>query len=291
MYFLTESHLLSRIADVDMAVSWVLKPQHRSRVMFQRFMPWWNAQRRKEIAEKKEAEQRKIEEEKRQEAEKILKEQEENEAMLLEEHIQKKPDETEQQNENDDFSGNVEEITRQGELLEEQKDSEFQQKERNTIERLAGKDVQNNSVPEKLEPIEKEIKESESIVKDNRQTEVKNVTIDSKRGTRQVSNQVCVKKDATQVGVQITLKQDPQNGKKGIEIHVNNQVAIKVEANKEVEIKPYGDETKNDSNKKKNLNEICIKIDKLNNFENKDIVKAHSENNKAVTVKDLNEIW
>lgn len=45
-----------RIADVDMAVSWVLKPQHRSRVMFQRFMPWWNALKRKELAEKKEQE-------------------------------------------------------------------------------------------------------------------------------------------------------------------------------------------------------------------------------------------
>ncbi|KPJ18436.1 hypothetical protein RR48_05615 [Papilio machaon] len=42
-----------RIADVEMAVSWVLKPQHRARVMFQRFMPWWNAQKRKELAEKK----------------------------------------------------------------------------------------------------------------------------------------------------------------------------------------------------------------------------------------------
>ncbi|KAL4711243.1 hypothetical protein ACJJTC_019084 [Scirpophaga incertulas] len=42
-----------RIADIDMAVSWVLKPQHRARVMFQRFMPWWNAQKRKEQAEKK----------------------------------------------------------------------------------------------------------------------------------------------------------------------------------------------------------------------------------------------
>ncbi|KPI96397.1 Protein phosphatase 1 regulatory subunit 15A [Papilio xuthus] len=45
-----------RIADVEMAVSWVLKPQHRARVMFQRFMPWWNAQKRKELAEKKEEE-------------------------------------------------------------------------------------------------------------------------------------------------------------------------------------------------------------------------------------------
>lgn len=51
-----------------MAVSWVLKPQHRSRVMFQRFMPWWNAQRRKEIAEKKQRE------EERKEMERIEKE-------------------------------------------------------------------------------------------------------------------------------------------------------------------------------------------------------------------------
>ncbi|XP_068621874.1 uncharacterized protein PPP1R15 [Battus philenor] len=41
-----------RIADVEMAVSWVLKPQHRARIMFQRFMPWWNAQKRIELAEK-----------------------------------------------------------------------------------------------------------------------------------------------------------------------------------------------------------------------------------------------
>lgn len=40
-----------------MAISWVLKPQHRTRVVFQRFRPWWNAQKRKELAEKKEAEE------------------------------------------------------------------------------------------------------------------------------------------------------------------------------------------------------------------------------------------
>ncbi|XP_026483354.2 uncharacterized protein LOC113391573 [Vanessa tameamea] len=47
-----------RIADVEMAISWVLKPQHRARVIFQRFRPWWNAQKRKELAEKKEIEER-----------------------------------------------------------------------------------------------------------------------------------------------------------------------------------------------------------------------------------------
>lgn len=40
-----------------MALSWVLKPQHRSRVMFQRFMPWWNKLKRKELAEKKQREE------------------------------------------------------------------------------------------------------------------------------------------------------------------------------------------------------------------------------------------
>ncbi|CAG9794388.1 unnamed protein product [Diatraea saccharalis] len=42
-----------RIADVDMAVSWVLHPKHRARIMFQRFMPSWNSLKRKELAEKK----------------------------------------------------------------------------------------------------------------------------------------------------------------------------------------------------------------------------------------------
>lgn len=55
-YAIDRERFKRRIADVDVAVSWVLKPQHRSRVMFQRFMPWWNAQKRKELAEKKEKE-------------------------------------------------------------------------------------------------------------------------------------------------------------------------------------------------------------------------------------------
>ncbi|XP_038220007.1 uncharacterized protein LOC119838228 [Zerene cesonia] len=52
-----------RIADVEMAISWVLKPQHRSRVVFQTFMPWWNAQKRKELAEKKALEEQRLMEE------------------------------------------------------------------------------------------------------------------------------------------------------------------------------------------------------------------------------------
>ncbi|XP_023955309.2 uncharacterized protein LOC112058624 [Bicyclus anynana] len=47
-----------RIADVEMAISWVFKRQHRTRIVFQRFRPWWNAERRRELAEKKEKEER-----------------------------------------------------------------------------------------------------------------------------------------------------------------------------------------------------------------------------------------
>ncbi|XP_022125960.2 uncharacterized protein LOC111000718 [Pieris rapae] len=48
-----------RIADVEMGISWVLKPQHRTRVMFQRFMPWWNAEKRRELEERKALESKK----------------------------------------------------------------------------------------------------------------------------------------------------------------------------------------------------------------------------------------
>lgn len=57
---LDRSRFKQRIANVDMAISWVLKPQHRSRVKFQRFMPWWNAQRRQEEAARKAREQEKL---------------------------------------------------------------------------------------------------------------------------------------------------------------------------------------------------------------------------------------
>ncbi|KOB71606.1 Protein phosphatase 1, regulatory subunit 15A [Operophtera brumata] len=73
-----------------MAVSWVLKPQHRSRVMFQRFMPWWNREKRRELAEKKERqekqkqeeEEKRIEEEKRQDEDKRKEEGEKTQAEL-----------------------------------------------------------------------------------------------------------------------------------------------------------------------------------------------------------------
>lgn len=71
-----------------MAVSWVLKPQHRSRVMFQRFMPWWNALRRKELAEKKlREEEEKLKREKEEELEALRRElaQQESELKALEE--------------------------------------------------------------------------------------------------------------------------------------------------------------------------------------------------------------
>ncbi|KAM3955183.1 protein phosphatase 1 regulatory subunit 15 [Aphomia sociella] len=64
-YAIDRERFKRRIADADMALSWVLKPQHRSRVMFQRFMPWWNKQKRIELAEKKQRE----EEEKKKHAE------------------------------------------------------------------------------------------------------------------------------------------------------------------------------------------------------------------------------
>ncbi|CAG4986236.1 unnamed protein product [Colias eurytheme] len=72
-----------RIADVEMAISWVLKPQHRSRVVFQRFMPWWNAQRRKEIADKKVLEEKRLKEE--EEENRLKEEQEKHVNDVLEE--------------------------------------------------------------------------------------------------------------------------------------------------------------------------------------------------------------
>lgn len=70
-----------------MAVSWVLKPQHRARIKFQRFMPWWNAQKRKEIADKKEKE-----------AQEKLKEDE----RLKNEEIEEQNDSTEEKSVNDE---------------------------------------------------------------------------------------------------------------------------------------------------------------------------------------------
>ncbi|XP_021197382.3 uncharacterized protein LOC110381391 [Helicoverpa armigera] len=57
-YALDRDRFKRRIADVEVAVSWVLRPQHRSRIMFQRFMPWWNRLKREELAEKREREER-----------------------------------------------------------------------------------------------------------------------------------------------------------------------------------------------------------------------------------------
>ncbi|KAJ2943412.1 hypothetical protein O0L34_g12221 [Tuta absoluta] len=72
-YSLDRERFKRRIADIDMAISWVLKPQHRSRIMFQRFMPWWNKQKRIEAAERK---QREAEEKIRKEQERQKKERE-----------------------------------------------------------------------------------------------------------------------------------------------------------------------------------------------------------------------
>ncbi|XP_045770361.1 uncharacterized protein LOC123870910 isoform X2 [Maniola jurtina] len=65
-----------RIADVEMAISWVFKRQHRTRIVFQRFRPWWNAERRRELAEKKEKEEK--EKERKKEEESIAREVEDN---------------------------------------------------------------------------------------------------------------------------------------------------------------------------------------------------------------------
>ncbi|KAI5640426.1 phosphatase-1 catalytic subunit binding region domain-containing protein [Phthorimaea operculella] len=72
-YSLDRERFKRRIADIDMAISWVLKPQHRNRIMFQRFMPWWNKQKRIEAAERK---QREAEEKIRKEEERQKKERE-----------------------------------------------------------------------------------------------------------------------------------------------------------------------------------------------------------------------
>lgn len=70
-----------------MAISWVLKPQHRNRVKFQRFMPWWHAERRRELAEKKEREaaeeKRRIEEEQKRIAEEEERQRVEEEKRLV----------------------------------------------------------------------------------------------------------------------------------------------------------------------------------------------------------------
>uniref|UniRef100_A0A2A4JNH9 Uncharacterized protein n=1 Tax=Heliothis virescens TaxID=7102 RepID=A0A2A4JNH9_HELVI len=56
-YALDRDRFKRRIADVEVAVSWVLRPQHRSRIMFQRFMPWWNRLKREELAERRHQEE------------------------------------------------------------------------------------------------------------------------------------------------------------------------------------------------------------------------------------------
>ncbi|XP_046975916.1 uncharacterized protein LOC124542007 [Vanessa cardui] len=87
-----------RIADVEMAISWVLKPQHRARVVFQRFRPWWNAQKRKELAEKKEIEER----------EKSLKLQREEQREAENRELINKSDDTESKDSLDENTGTVE---------------------------------------------------------------------------------------------------------------------------------------------------------------------------------------
>lgn len=67
-----------------MAISWVFKRQHRTRIVFQRFRPWWNAERRRELAEKKEKEER---EKEQKEAEEIKAQEEKNNAVEVTEDL------------------------------------------------------------------------------------------------------------------------------------------------------------------------------------------------------------
>lgn len=282
-----------------MAISWVLKPQHRSRVMFQRFMPWRNAQKRKELAEKKEAEQRKKEAERRQ-AE-ILKEQQEEEAMLLEEQIHKEPEETKHLDENGDLGENAGENTRQDEeLLNEQKGSgKLQENKRNTIECLMAEDQQDKKFPdENIDKLSIKTKNIDVDKKNNskKEIEIKKVPSDNRRDMTQVqqvvNNQVCVKQDLNQI--ELTLNQDDQNVKRGMKCNVKNQVEISKEDIQQKNIKQNSDETKHEINKNNSLKDKCTKIEnnkdvgKLN-FENNDIIKAHTGNeskNKIITVNE-----
>lgn len=277
-----------------MAISWVLKPQHRSRVMFQRFMPWWNAQKRKELAEKKEEEHRKKAEESKQQVI-ILKEQQEKEAMLLEAQMHKKPEETKHLDENDDLGRKVEEKTHKDEkLLNKQKDSsKLQKNERDTNDCLVGKDLEDKNIPEenieKLS-IEKKKKDAEKIIYSEKQSDIKKVPSDNRRD----ASQVCGKQDLNQVDIQgTTMNHDDENAKIGMICVVKKQFETNKEDIQQKNTKQNTDDTKDDNDKKKCFNDIVIKIEnnkdvcKFNKFKNNDIIKTHTDNQsnkKSITV-------
>lgn len=102
-YTLDRNRFKRRIDDVEVAVSWVLKPQHRSRIMFQRFMPWWNAQRRKELAEKKEREENLKEERLKAEAE--LKAEEEKKEEESQAEVERTAEENKEETDSKDAVG------------------------------------------------------------------------------------------------------------------------------------------------------------------------------------------
>lgn len=291
-----------------MAVAWVLKPQHRSRVMFQRFMPWWNAQKRKELAEKKEAEKRKKEEEKIQQ-EKILKELQEKEAVLLEEQMHQDAEDTKHLNENDDLGGKVEDKRPQNEeLLNEHKDSgKLQENERDSINCVVVKDLQDEQITVEnintLSTVNKNVGADEKHDCKN-QVEFKKVSSDNRRDMTQVhqvvNNQVCVKQDLNQIGIQgMTLNED-DDLKRGMKCNVKKQGEINNEKlNKDGigqnNIKQNSDEMKHENKKIKCPNDKSINIKnskdigKLNNFKKNDIIKTHTGNqskNKIITVND-----
>lgn len=274
-----------------MAVSWVLKPQHRSRVMFQRFMPWWNAQRRKELAEKKEAEKKKKEDEIRQQ-EKMLKEEQEKQAMVLEEQMRKESEETKEPDDNNGLVGKVVENKHQEEgILDDSR--KIQVNKITTNEYHVGKDLKDNKI--RLENINKVSIEKKNKDKINSKNpiEMKNIPSDNRRDVTPVhqvmTKQVCVKQDLNQIGIKgTTLNQDDQNVKRGKLCNVKNSIQHK-------NIKQNCNATKPESNKKNCLNDKCVKIEnnkdvvKLNNFENNDIIKTHNgsqSKNKVITVND-----
>ncbi|XP_059061563.1 putative autophagy-related protein 11 [Achroia grisella] len=136
-YAIDRERFKRRIADADMALSWVLKPQHRSRVMFQRFMPWWNKQKRLEAAEKKQREEeekkkRKEDEDKKKDEEEMKRKQEE------EEKKQREEEEVRMQKEENDTSKQDNDIRVQA--YEKSKNIEYLEPTENNINEISNED-------------------------------------------------------------------------------------------------------------------------------------------------------
>ncbi|XP_041970436.1 uncharacterized protein LOC121726871 [Aricia agestis] len=132
----------SRINDVEMAISWVLKPQHRKLVMFQRFMPWWNAQKRKELEEKK---QRELEQQ--------MKQQEEQ-----------KVESTEELNNNDEETDKVPDNNTTEQQLQERLQEETQNNDTEIKEKVVNNEIESKYLnPEKSIPEEAQVEENRKL--------------------------------------------------------------------------------------------------------------------------------